>query len=1297
VHTIYGDLIDEAEAETGTLSGVTAGSSGTGYSGTGYVTGFDNAGDRVNVVVTVPSANFYKIVIRYRGTSGNKYQDFSVNYGDASSVYFPGTSGFSYAIAGNYLLGKGDNTLSIIKSWGWTDIDKFEVYPADRYTFDIDTNLVDTAASKGARDLYRFLQLQFGERIISGQTESYFSNVTSLTGKTPMLKAGDLSSYTEGYPYAWKNGAHAFGLVDDGTVSRLISWYNSTGKKGIVSLQWHWCSPSGGTPGVNTFYTDYTTFDITRAVTPGTAEYALVMRDIDTISYQLKRFQSAGVPVLWRPLHEAGGGWFWWGAKTADACKALYAMMYDRMQNYHQLHNLIWVWSTPETDWYPGNDKVDIIGHDSYPGSYNYGNQKNMFDRLTQLTDGKKLVAMTENGPIPDPDQCLNLGAPWLFFMSWSDLVLQQNDNQHIKDVFNHPEVITLESDNARTTYDWRSSLYPENWKPGFKDSEGRFLHDFSYAGYHKGEKEIPQKESNIIDVTQAPYLADNTGEDDVTSILQQAINDAGSAGGGVVYLPAGLYRIQLPQGGSAALHIAHDRVVLRGAGPDSTYLLHTGTSMRQKNVIEVSGEYAGWFTPVGAPVTITADLPALAKIIPVNSVAGFRTGDLVVLTATATDEFIAEHKMTGVWDSASIKGVAFLRRIEKVDSANRLIILDAPSRYFLKKRDDARLYHAGPHLKETGIENLSIGNIQNPNDGWEEEDYEVGGTGAYDVHHSHLIAFRYCEDSWLKNVRTFKPGQNSGDYHLLSNGVLIDQCRQLTIDSCVFEKSQYEGGGGNGYMYTLQSNDCLIKNSRASHGRHNYDFKYPYSNGNVILHSRGENSKYASDFHMYLSMANLFDACTFNGDYLESAFRPYGSALHGYTSTQSVFYNTTGEAYHSEKNYLIESRQLGWGYVIGTSGPAADVLTDPVQGIADGYYYNTAPEDFTEGIGKGSNLKPVSLYLDQLDRRMRDTIEFSRYAVKVIVKDIETGELLPGSAVTIYNDTKITDENGFTEFQDVIEVFVLRAGKELYQPLDEIQYAISCDTTLYVNLSRKTFKVTVRLLDAATHAVFWGAGVSLGNVNAVTNTAGEAIFGAKSGNNSYIINKVSYRTEAGVLFITQDTIIDFFLTRTNADAKFRLKEGLAPIDNARIIVDGDTLLTNSLGIATFKLLKLDTLYTFEIRKGGYIPVQGEFSLDADTVINLVLVYTSLPDHGTAGNNGLTIWPNPAEDFLVVRLHPEWVGSYYFITDAAGKELLSDKFAQVEARILLGNLPRGNYFLRLVLDDRTLSTGFVKN
>lgn len=259
-----------------------------------------------------------------------------------------------------------------------------------------------------------------------------------------MLRAYDFQHFTEGYPYLWKNGGHTFGAEDDGSTTKAIEFYTNTEKKGIISFQWHWHSPSGGQVSKNTFYTDETSFDVTKAVQPGTTENTLIIRDIDAIAVQLKKLSDAGVPVLWRPLHEAGGGWFWWGAKGPEACRKLYDIIYDRLMNHHGLHNLIWVWSSPETAWYPGNDKVDIVGHDSYPGLYNYTTQKNTFDILHTLTAGKKLVAMTENGPIPSPNDCLLYDAPWSYFMSWGDLVVKQNTNEHIIEVYTNPKVLSF-------------------------------------------------------------------------------------------------------------------------------------------------------------------------------------------------------------------------------------------------------------------------------------------------------------------------------------------------------------------------------------------------------------------------------------------------------------------------------------------------------------------------------------------------------------------------------------------------------------------------------------------------------------------------------------------------------------------------------------------------------------------------------------------------------------------------------------------------------------------------------------
>ncbi len=435
------------EAENGVFSGgVTIEKSIVGYSGTGYVTNFKAKTDKVTVTMKVASMGFYKLMIRYN--SDDKTQDLFINGNGPSSVVFPKTTSFTEVEAGKYLLNIGDNTFTIQSNWGWINIDKFSLYSVPKNTYTITPNLINSNADSATKSLYNYLISNFNVKIISGQTNDWYEKIKPIAGKTPLLRAFDFQHYSQGYPYLWDNATqkHTFGIQDDGQVQKAIDWYNQTGKKGIVNWHWHWHSPGGGKAGTNTFYTEYTTFDVSKAVVSGNVEYTKIIEDIDTIAYQLKKLQSAGVPILWRPLHEAGGAWFWWGAKGPDACKKLYQIMYDRLTNYHKLNNLIWVWSTPENDWYPGNNLVDIIGHDSYPGVNIYDPQKSAFDRLFKLTNGEKIIAMTENGPIPNPDDCFTADAPWSYFMSWSDLVTAQNTNQHIIDVFNNKSVLTLEN-----------------------------------------------------------------------------------------------------------------------------------------------------------------------------------------------------------------------------------------------------------------------------------------------------------------------------------------------------------------------------------------------------------------------------------------------------------------------------------------------------------------------------------------------------------------------------------------------------------------------------------------------------------------------------------------------------------------------------------------------------------------------------------------------------------------------------------------------------------------------------------
>lgn len=525
--------------------------------------------------------------------------------------------------------------------------------------------------------------------------------------------------------------------------------------------------------------------------------------------------------------------------------------------------------------------------------------------------------------------------------------------------------IIAAASARSADEPSWRSALYPENWQPGYADAEGRFLHDFSYAGYHRGEKPLPMREGKVFDVTQAPYMADPTGKADSTAGIQTALDAAAEAGGGVVYLPPGTYRISPPAESKAALRLQGDNVVLRGAGADKSFLFNDVIEMREKVVVLVEGAPAMNWRAEGKGILSTElarDVPNQATEVFVKNTAGFSPGDLVVLRSDLTQRFIDEVEMTGKWQpggpNLSSRTLIFCRRIVSVNPRASSLALDVPVRYPMKVADQARVVKIpGRMIAESGLEDFSIGMRQHPGSGLEENDYGKTGTLGYEVHGSKAIAFRHAENCWARRLKTYAPEGNDPKVHLLSNGLNLFRSRFITVDSCDFKFAQYRGGGGNGYLYTMQGQENLLINCMAEGGRHNYDFGTMVSSGNVIIKCTTKDGQLASDFHMFLSMSNLLDNVTCDGDFLEAMyFRPWGGeVVHGVTTTQSVFWNTNGLRYAPKKPFIVWSEQLGDGYVIGTRGPCPDVHST----------------DFVEGVGRGDSLVPASLYQAQLKLRL--------------------------------------------------------------------------------------------------------------------------------------------------------------------------------------------------------------------------------------------------------------------------------------------------------------------------------------
>jgi hypothetical protein len=317
----------------------------------------------------------------------------------------------------------------------------------------------------------------------------------------------------------------------------------------------------------------------------------------------------------------------------------------------------------------------------------------------------------------------------------------------------------------------WRSVLYPEAWQPPANESfyHDKFIQDFSYAGYRRGETPVPVVEGPVFNVVD--YGADPSGTADSTGAIQAAIDAAGAAGGGVVSLPAGTFKIA-HSGGNEVLRLADNGVVLRGSGSDQTFILNTTISMRNLAVIRIRGR-----NPTEGPsIEVTSDITTPSKRLYLTDVSSFTVGDQIEVRRDFTEAWILEHGQEAYWNAGiGVPGPANYRRLVTASNTSEgWIEVDIPMRYAVLTRDLARVQKLFGRISDCGIEDLAIGNAQHPGSDWGETDYLTLGTSAYDVAASWLIGVQRATDCWVKNVESFQPNGNTSTCHMLSNGIRV-------------------------------------------------------------------------------------------------------------------------------------------------------------------------------------------------------------------------------------------------------------------------------------------------------------------------------------------------------------------------------------------------------------------------------------------------------------------------------------------------------------------------------------------
>lgn len=453
------------EAESGTLKGKSKVSKKVkGYKGKGYVEcRASNEKEALSVKFSPKIKQYYNIILRVMSEK-ESVNAVTVNGNEIKRFTSSGSGRFEFVSLDNIYISDDSFTVSVIAYNGEIAVDNIKVQASDKISklsvkFKKKPTLINKSTDKNTIDLYNKIAENYGKKIFSGQYASVGTNnelelIYKTTGKYPAIRCGDMLPYTSDD-------------LDVDEINQAIEWAK---KGGIVSYMWHWSSPYDD----NAYYAEETSFDLSKAVTNKkiaelsieeieklqksgkiSSECLAIIKDIDAVSAQLLRLKENGIPVLWRPLHDASrtSAGFWWGAKGFKSYNWLWRLMYERQTKYFKLDNLIWVWSAQSKDWYVGDDYCDIISADIYDN----GSEASQIASFLSLYDisKNKPIALSECANAPDISNMVRDKAKWSWFGVWSGKYIMNDDGSlseeyitkdRLIEVYNNDKVITLDN-----------------------------------------------------------------------------------------------------------------------------------------------------------------------------------------------------------------------------------------------------------------------------------------------------------------------------------------------------------------------------------------------------------------------------------------------------------------------------------------------------------------------------------------------------------------------------------------------------------------------------------------------------------------------------------------------------------------------------------------------------------------------------------------------------------------------------------------------------------------------------------
>lgn len=282
---------------------------------------------------------------------------------------------------------------------------------------DAPVNISDQQATAETRALFATLrdtkagEVRFGQQHATDEAISETAtqgDVYEMTGKYPAVFGWDAGLVLEGRE---KPGNGSDQAANAAALAAEITKADALGA--IVTISAHWSNPKTGGN-----YDDTTR--VVADLLPGgtySGTFNTMLDGIAAVAEQSTRANGTRIPIIFRPLHENTGNWFWWGATHATAAeyKELFRYIVNYLRDVKGVHNLLYAYSPGGTldgdanaylKTYPGDGYVDVLGYDTYDTDNTKDDasawlapvMKDMKMLNDQAVQRGKIVAFTEFG-----------------------------------------------------------------------------------------------------------------------------------------------------------------------------------------------------------------------------------------------------------------------------------------------------------------------------------------------------------------------------------------------------------------------------------------------------------------------------------------------------------------------------------------------------------------------------------------------------------------------------------------------------------------------------------------------------------------------------------------------------------------------------------------------------------------------------------------------------------------------------------------------------------------------------------